>query len=57
VRLPLLEQDVSWMLRHQQVERAMMKPGLGLAVGLAHMLVLLSRTVAPEQQPKPRAKS
>jgi hypothetical protein len=35
----------------------MTTPGLGRAVELAHMLVLLSRIVALEQQPKPGQKS
>jgi hypothetical protein len=42
VRLPFLVQDVSWMLKHRQVECAMMMPGLGRAiVFVARMLVML----------------
>jgi hypothetical protein len=43
VRLLFLEQDVSRMLKHWQVECAMMTPGLGRAIGfVARMLVMLS---------------
>jgi hypothetical protein len=45
------------MLRHQQAECAMTTLGLGHAIGfVVHMLVLLSRIVAPEQQPKSKQK-
>jgi hypothetical protein len=57
VRLLYLELDVSRMLKHRQAESAMMTPGLGRAIGLAHVLALLSRIVGPEQQPKPKQKS
>jgi hypothetical protein len=47
-----LVQDVSRMSKRQQAECAMMMPGLGRAIVLAHVLVLLSRIVGPEQQTK-----
>jgi hypothetical protein len=54
VWLLFLEQEVSQMLKYWQVECAMMMPGLGRVIGfVAHMLVLLSRIVALEQQTKP----
>jgi len=57
VQLLYLEQEGSRMSRCLQVECAMTTPGLGYAIGfLAHMLVLLSRIVAPEQQPKSERK-
>jgi hypothetical protein len=46
------------MLKHQQLECAMTTPGLGRAIGfVAHILVLLSRILGPEQQPKSEDKS
>jgi hypothetical protein len=57
VWLLFLEQEVSWMLKYWQVECAMMMPGLGRVIFVAHMLVFLSRIVALEQQTKPRQKS
>jgi hypothetical protein len=54
VWLLYLEQEASRMLRHRQAECVMMTPGLGRAIGLAHILGLLSRIVGPEQQLKPK---
>ncbi|KAG2740746.1 hypothetical protein P692DRAFT_201796972 [Suillus brevipes Sb2] len=48
-----LVQDVSRMLKRRQAECAMMMPGLWRAIGLAHVLVLLSRIVGSEQPSKP----
>jgi hypothetical protein len=58
VRLLFLEQGVSQTLKHRQTECAMMTPGLERAIEfVAHMLVLPSRIVGPEQQPKPKQTS
>jgi hypothetical protein len=57
VWLLFLEQEVSRMLKYWQVECAMMTPGLGRVIFAVHMLVLLSRILALEQQTKPRQKS